>query len=575
MVDSNKVLEFWFPERDKYQSFWFDHSKDSYIKKTFTEMCYIANNDINFYKTLDSQSINSKLSYIILLDQFMRNISNTIRFDSNALLIANYMLEKKDYEKINRVDYILFILLPLRHTKISSNLYKVLEYLEILNNKFKNNKLILLFKQHTLKSFTSLQDELELYTKDDYPLEINYPLEIVSSWCKNKKPTGIDFNNIELTHLYKSVLDFIKEYGVTSLCISLSGGVDSIVLSYILCYMRDKMIIHDLCAVHLNYGNRESSDSESNMIKYWCSLLKIPLIYRKIKHMLRDNTEREFYENETKNIRFELYKIAEKELGYNGVCLGHHGDDLEENVFMNICKGKNILELGGMSIKSVQNNITIFRPMLNNFKDEIYNFATNYNVIYTHDTTPELSQRGKLRNEIFPLLKNFGICRNLYNLGMESDRYNKIYQKEIFNRLITNIIYKEHGFMIPQIMTLELVLLKQILINCFHKYGYNMIKNTNLNFCYRNIDKNNYIMSFSNGANGYLVNGDLYVYLFKGKKWLVTETDLEKNSDLIALMNGYFILDNDRLKFGKMNKHIHIGKYEYNNKIKKCLYRIC
>lgn len=553
-MDINLILNFWFPERDKYQSFWFDHSKDTYIKETFYTLCLYAKDDNEFYNNLENYSSGHKLAYIILLDQFMRNISD-VRYDDRALLITECMLKNKEYNNFDRIDYRLFILLPLRHTKKSSNLYRVLEYLDEFSYNFPNSKLLELFKQNTLKGFTLLQDELELYTRADYPLDIKYDRNVIAK--DYNKILDIK-SNIESEILYRNVLDFIKVNNYKDLCVSLSGGVDSMVLSYILCYMYNKGILDNICAIHLNYKNREESNQESNMIKYWCSLLMIPLIYREIKHMKRSTTKRDFYESETKRIRFALYRLAQNELNYDGICLGHHGDDLEENVMMNILKRINILELGGMNEKSEQDGIILLRPMLNNFKDEIYRFAHNYKIIYTKDTTPPTSQRGILRNRIFPILENFGFNKNLYILGKQAEVYKRIYNKYINGKME----YRKFGFIINDIIDIDRDILKQILVNCYHKYGFNMIKTTNLNFCYNNITRTNYIMSFSNGSIGYLVNGQLCVYLFGNKKWQVRDTDKVNNdiNDYRKLLDGYFIVNKWNIKKDKILKSCNFGK---------------
>lgn len=78
-----------------------------------------------------------------------------------------------------------------------------------------------------------------------------------------------------------------------------------------------------------------------------------------------------------------------------------------------------------MTETSITNNVTVWRPLLSHTKEEIYAFAHQYGVPYFKDSTPSWSTRGKLRNQLLPLLVEIygeGCLRNLSNLAMESDQ---------------------------------------------------------------------------------------------------------------------------------------------------------
>ena len=142
-----KLIEFWFPN-DKFNKFWFDKSKDLYIKNNFIDnLIYIEKSNENFKELNDLQI----LEKIIYLDQISRNIyrNNKIKIKDNdvkALEIAMYYLNERDWSNI-KLTYLIFYLMPLRHTfkkeyydKIFEilNYYKKRDYDKQLFDKFFN-----------------------------------------------------------------------------------------------------------------------------------------------------------------------------------------------------------------------------------------------------------------------------------------------------------------------------------------------------------------------------------------------------------------------------------------------------
>lgn len=126
-----KLIEFWFPN-DKFNKFWFDKSKDLYIKNNFIDnLIYIEKSNENF-KELNDLEI---LEKIIYLDQISRNIyrNNKIKIKNNdvkALEMAMYYLNERDWSNI-KLTYLIFYLMPLRHTfkkEYYDKIFEILNY---------------------------------------------------------------------------------------------------------------------------------------------------------------------------------------------------------------------------------------------------------------------------------------------------------------------------------------------------------------------------------------------------------------------------------------------------------------
>jgi tRNA(Ile)-lysidine synthase len=193
----------------------------------------------------------------------------------------------------------------------------------------------------------------------------------------------------------------------TPLILSISGGVDSMMCSYIL----KKANIPFSC-VHINYSNRETSLDEENFVIDWCSVLDVDLYVRKINEINRptcmENNMREMYETYTKDVRHKTY-IKVHLNPY--VILGHNQDDCFENILTNISHKSKYENLFGMGILGPVNSngqtINFVRPMLKISKKSIYSFARENGILYVWDSTPTWSQRGKIRDMIRPCLESW------------------------------------------------------------------------------------------------------------------------------------------------------------------------
>ena len=239
--------------------------------------------------------------------------------------------------------------------------------------------------------------------------------------------------------------------------VSLSGGVDSMVLANVLSFLcADKCRGYqhlNVLSVHVDYGNRPESAQEASFVKrYSEDRLNIPCLVRRINEVTRGVTARDEYEKIARTIRFDLYRAASAAcLGEGevssageevGIVLGHHRGDLRENVLSNAHKGCGPLDLSGMSSVSRNDGVVIYRPLLPLEKDDVLAYAHTFGVPYFLDTTPHWSTRGKLRNKLLPLLEEIygeGSMSNLTSLARESDEARDLVNKAILSPIFDTI----------------------------------------------------------------------------------------------------------------------------------------
>ena len=258
-------------------------------------------------------------------------------------------------------------------------------------------------------------------------------------------------------------------------CISLSGGVDSMVLMDLL-IQRGKKII----AIHINYNNRKETTLEEEFLRNYCNGRNITFICHSFE-ITRGSIKRNDYETYTKNIRFELYKKTLEEYKLKYILLAHHKDDIIENIFTNFCRGDNFLNLSVIKEQNTIMGVTIFRPLINYYKQHIYDYSHYHNIPYFLDTTPDWSIRGKFRRVLLPsLFDTFtGLKTNLLSIAKQSDEWGTFIQEKIINEymsLVSNESNKSNEIKIEMPLTnykdYPMCFWQEIFCKVFHKYSY-------------------------------------------------------------------------------------------------------
>ena len=295
--------------------------------------------------------------------------------------------------------------------------------------------------------------------------------------------------------LYKDLLDFVKKYNLTKILISLSGGVDSMVLFDILHHIKQYDINElNIYICHIDYNNRPESNDEKDFLIQYCSSKGYELKY--ITHdFKRNELKRDVYEKKTNQLRYEFYETLMKQFHLQGVLLAHHKDDIVENIFNNIMRGnREITDLVVIKDMNIIMNVSIYRPLLHVFKNAIFDYAHSYQIPYFLDSTPDWSCRGKMRRKIFPdCMDCYGnnYKNNLLQLGQESNEINNIFQTYILNDLVKNISFENNNFTIKkQEIIKEKYILKKLIIQIFHKYKLIGLKLKIIDLILENYDKN-------------------------------------------------------------------------------------
>ena len=303
-------------------------------------------------------------------------------------------------------------------------------------------------------------------------------------------PQKANNENLVTNELFCCVDAFLQEHNISNVLVSLSGGVDSMVLLEIFHKIRENQRIQmnnntfDIICCHMNYKNREESDCERDFLIDYCKYKDVTFDYKDLDFK-RNATERSDYEKETRNIRYSYYKELCEQYDCNGVFLAHHKGDTAENVFNNIMRGGR--EITDLSVLKKNNNIlnvNVYRPLLDYYKQPILDIAEEYSVPYFLDSTPDWSCRGKMRKNIFPASEDcYGssYTNNLIKLGSESDMIGNIIANHIIEPLFHEKNFEKNNIILKKTNVLrEYYVMKLLMKKICHTKGIENIRQKNV-----------------------------------------------------------------------------------------------
>lgn len=201
--------------------------------------------------------------------------------------------------------------------------------------------------------------------------------------------------NLIEEHILKQRL-FTKK---SKLLLAFSGGVDSVVLAYIL-----HQAGYQIELAHCNFKLRgiEAND-DSVFCRNFAQSLKVPfhIIYFDTKEYAQAN--KLSIQMAARELRYNWFQTLSKEKEFDYIITAHHANDVIETLLINLTRGTGINGLKGIP----QQHKNLVRPLLFATKEQILAFAKTHNLNYREDSSNQevKYKRNFIRHQIMPQLK--------------------------------------------------------------------------------------------------------------------------------------------------------------------------
>lgn len=178
--------------------------------------------------------------------------------------------------------------------------------------------------------------------------------------------------------------------------VSVSGGVDSMVLLDVLLAMHTPLVV-----AHVNHQKRTASDAEYEAIEHHCKNLGIPF------EGTHYNDQNGNFQANARAFRLSFLKDTARKHGTTHIMTAHHFDDRVETFLMRMIEGRSLNGLNPMEPRTHADGFTLIKPFLNTPKSTIEDYAHKHGVHYYEDTSNKDTAytRNYIRHEIIPRFK--------------------------------------------------------------------------------------------------------------------------------------------------------------------------
>ena len=185
----------------------------------------------------------------------------------------------------------------------------------------------------------------------------------------------------------------LMEPGDRIIC-ALSGGPDSVALTFALYLLKDKLQIR-LEAAHFNHLFRgEEGYRDENFVREFCARYDIPLTVGRGEVV----AGKKGLEAAARDARYPFLRSLPGK-----IATAHTADDNAETLLLHLVRGTGLKGLGG--IPPVNGNV--IRPLLSVTQQEVEDFCAEWCLSYIIDSTNPTDKylRNRIRHHVIPLLK--------------------------------------------------------------------------------------------------------------------------------------------------------------------------
>lgn len=201
--------------------------------------------------------------------------------------------------------------------------------------------------------------------------------------------------NVYVQHIENS-FPFLKK---RKLLVACSGGLDSVVLAYIL-----KELGYSIGLAHCNFSLRgKESDEDEAFVIELATKWNVPVFTETFNTKEYASIHKLSTQMAARALRYCWFEELLNDFKFDYVLTAHHADDNLETFLINLSRGSGLRGLIGIKDKSNK----IIRPLLPFSREEIFSFAKKEKLFWREDSSNASSDylRNELRHEVIPPFK--------------------------------------------------------------------------------------------------------------------------------------------------------------------------
>lgn len=367
------------------------------------------------------------------------------------------------------------------------------------------------------------------------------------------------------------ILNFINQYQVEKnykvILVGFSGGADSTSLLLALSNIIKKNKLNiKIIAIHLNHNQRGiESDNDEKFCFELCKKLNIDFYSHKL------SSNKKLSELDARNERYNFFKIASKKFNTNCLFLAHNQNDNIETFFYRVLKGTSPNGLKCILPYRKDENLNIYRPMLEIKRNDIESYLNLNKISFVNDCTNFESEfsRNYIRNKITKhfLHININYQEAVSNLIKIINSQENLLDN-ILNESLTNILIFDNN---EQILNNKKYNTKNFLIlNTALKTRLisQLLQENKIDWNYKKINEiSNFIEINSTLKNGKCMSIRKDLFLFSNADYFYFYKQKEKNEDFIIIndLNQTYEFDGYKISFEKLKKIPNNFPKEYEN----------
>ena len=190
----------------------------------------------------------------------------------------------------------------------------------------------------------------------------------------------------------------------SSLVLALSGGADSTALALILSLLAPRLDLQ-LRGLSINHGLRPEAADDAAHAQKTCCILGMPCAVREADVQGFAARCRMGEEEAGRALRYALLEEERQASGAHFIALGHHREDLSEDILLRLVRGSGWPALGGMPARDDKRRL--LRPLLHCCPSALKDLLRHCGFDWCEDASNQSTayRRNRLRLQVLPLLR--------------------------------------------------------------------------------------------------------------------------------------------------------------------------